>query len=206
MQFPLFAVLAYTVIIVQAIGQIGVFLNFSNQRTGSDGMDCPRLNKKQIILLDWNPLQVFHQGAIGDCIPHLLFGVLPFKTVHEFCVLTGIQHIPHLSFAQLTVFVLLRVSIRGMHLHRQIFLGIDKLDKNRQCIFALVARSQILRVRSQHLCQFLFIKRAAYHIAGAIGVRGALPCLCQRGQVDVLLKFIIQATAAPKIILAGRSE
>ena len=38
-QLPLFAVLAHTVIIVQAVGQVGVFLNFGHQCTGSDGMD-----------------------------------------------------------------------------------------------------------------------------------------------------------------------
>ena len=78
-----------------------------------------------------------------------------------------------------------------MHLHRQILLGIDEFDKDRQRIFAFMTFTQILRVRPQHLCQFLPIKFAAYHIAGAIGVGGALPCLCQRSQVDVFFKFII---------------
>ena len=78
-----------------------------------------------------------------------------------------------------------------MHLHRQIFLGVDEFDEDRQRVLALVALPQILRVRSQHLCQFLSIKGTAYHIAGTIGVGGALPCLCQRGQVDIFFKFII---------------
>jgi len=51
-QLPLFAVLAHTVIIVQAVGQVGVFLNLCHQRTRTDGMDCPGLNKEQIILVD----------------------------------------------------------------------------------------------------------------------------------------------------------
>ena len=43
-QLPLFAVLAHTVIIVQAVGQVGVFLNLGHQRTGSDSMDGTSFN------------------------------------------------------------------------------------------------------------------------------------------------------------------
>ena len=39
------------------------------------------------------------------------------------------------------------------------FVFIDEFDKDRQCVFALVALAQILRVCPQNLCQFLSIKR-----------------------------------------------
>ena len=40
-------------------------------------------------------------------------------------------HNVHFRFAKLSVFVLLCISIIGMHLHRKILPGIDELDQNR---------------------------------------------------------------------------
>ena len=151
-------------------------------------------------------MQIFHHRAVCNRPAHLGLCAVLLESVDQPRIASGIQHIPHLGLAQLAVFVLLRIGVGGMHLHRQVFLGVDEFDEDRQRVLALVAFPQILRVRSQHLCQLLPIKGAAHHIAGAIGVGGALPRLCQRGQVDVFFKFIIQTTAAPKIILAGRSE
>ena len=151
-------------------------------------------------------MQIFHHRAVCDCPAHLGLRTVLLESVDQLRIASGIQHIPHLGLAKLTVFVLLCVGVGGVYLHRQIFLGIDKFDEDRQSILTLVALSQILRVRSQHLCQLLPIKGTAYHIAGAVRMGRTLPGLCQRGQVDVFFKFIVQTAAAPKIILAGRSE
>ena len=78
-----------------------------------------------------------------------------------------------------------------MHLHRQILLGINEFDKDRQRVFTLMAFAQILWMRFQHLCQLLPIECTTHHIAGSIGVRGAFPRFCQRNQVDIFFKVII---------------
>ena len=52
MQFPLFTVFTDAVIIVQAVGQVGIFLNFCHQRPCPDGMDSAGLDKEQVILMD----------------------------------------------------------------------------------------------------------------------------------------------------------
>ena len=59
----------------------------------------------------------------------------------------SIQHIPHLGLAKLTVFVLLCVGVGGVYLHRQIFLGIDKFDEDRQSIASPTTWPSIASVR-----------------------------------------------------------
>ena len=103
-------------------------------------MDCPGLNEEQIILVDGDLLQIFHHRAVCNCPAHLGLCAVLLESVDQLRLASGIQHIPHLGLAQLAVFVLLCVGIGGMHLHRQIFLGVDEFDKDRQSVLALMAR------------------------------------------------------------------
>ena len=151
-------------------------------------------------------MQIFHHRAVCNRPAHLGLCAVLLESVDQLRIASGIQHIPHLGLAQLSVFIFLRILVCRMDLNGQIFLGVDEFDEDGQSIFALVALAQILRMRSQHLCQLLPPELTAHHIAWAVRMGRTLPGLCQRVHVDVLFKFIVQTAAAPEIILAGRSE
>ena len=111
-------------------------------------MDRTCLNKEQVILMDGHLLQVSHHRAVRNGLADFFLCAVLLESIDQLCIPSGIQHIPHLGLAQLAVLVLLCVGVGGMHLYRQVFLGIDEFDKDRQRIFALMTLAQILRMCS----------------------------------------------------------
>ena len=98
--------------------------------------------------MDGHLLQVLHHCSIHNCLADFFLCAVLLKTIHELCVLAGIQYIPHFRLAKLPVFMLLCEGVGRMHLYRQVFLGIDEFDKDRQRVFTLMTLTQILRMRS----------------------------------------------------------
>ena len=98
------------------------------------------------------------------------------------------------------------VFVIGMHLDREILTGINELDENRQPVPDGGMGAQILGVLLQYVGQGTAVKRPAGHCTGAVGVSGTLPGFGQGVQINPLGKVIVQAVAAPQIILARRLE
>lgn len=61
-------------------------------------------------------------GAAMMLLTYLGLCAVLLESVDQLRIASGIQHIPHLGLAKLPVFILLRIGIGGVYLHRQIFL------------------------------------------------------------------------------------
>ena len=120
------------------------------------------------------------------------------------CAFVSIHDIPHLGLT-VVAFVLPCICIIGMNLNRQILLGINEFHQYRQfSVFHLCAK--IFWVSTQHLRQRLSLIDSIRHIAGAIRMYRAFPCLRQRGQIDLLSVFFSESGAAPQVVLASRNQ
>ena len=169
-------------------------------------MDRACRDKKQVILVNRYLLQILHHRTFCQCLLHFfLCAVLP-QTVDQFCIPGCIQHIPHLRFSKLTMFLHLCIVIIRMHLHRQILSCIDQLHQDWQRCFALMPFSQILRVGFYDRSQLHFVKRSTTHSTYPIRMRGTFPCFCQRRQLNILPIFIVQPFSTPQVILTCRTE
>ena len=81
MQLTLFAVLIHTVIVVDTVGHIRAFLDFSHQNTFSNAVYGPRRDKISIALVNFNFLQVLIQCSSFNSFPKYFLGHLVLKTV-----------------------------------------------------------------------------------------------------------------------------
>ena len=117
-QRPLVARLVGTVVVIQAVGQVGVLLNFRHQRARAQRVDGARLDVEHIVPAHRHLLQVFHHAALRQR-PAQRGGVgVPVQAVHQMRVLRGVQHVPHFGLAQLAVLLPGGKFVAGMHLHR----------------------------------------------------------------------------------------
>ena len=116
MQLPLFAVLARPIVVIQPVGQVGIFLNLRYQRTGSDGVDGAGGNEKHIVFSNGYPLQILSQGAFGDGSAKGGRLRVPTQAVDQAAVFGCVQDVPHFRFPQLAVFVFPGVGIVRVHL------------------------------------------------------------------------------------------
>ena len=168
-------------------------------------MDRSRFYKEKIPLPDRNILQISGQLSFFDCFPDFFLCAVSSESVHKSGILCRIQHIPHFRLAQLSMLMFLCICICRMHLHRQIFPGVNKFDQQRQFRTPHMTGSQICRISGKHLPQRLSGKFTLCHKAWSVRMSGTLPRFCQRRHFYSFFKFRIQSLTAPQIIFAGRS-
>ena len=206
MQWPFLPVLVHPVIVIEPVGQIGALLNFRHQSSRPNGMDGTRRDEKKVIPVNGELLQVFLDRSIRDCPAQLLSLAAAPETIDQLGVRLCVQHIPHLGFAQLAVFMEPCVIVSGMDLNGQVFFRVNELNEDGKPRFAPVPRTQITWVGFQHLRQRPPVKASPNHKAGAIRMGGAFPGFRQRGQGYILFKIIVQPGPAPEVILSGRAQ
>ena len=73
-QFTLFSVLIHTVIVIDTVGHIRAFLDFSHQNTFSNAVYGPRRDKISIALVNFNFLQVLIQCSSFNSFPKNFLG------------------------------------------------------------------------------------------------------------------------------------
>ena len=136
-------------------------MNLRHQGPGPDGMNGPGRDEKQVIPVNGDLLQVFHDVSRFDRpAQHFSGAVLP-EAIDEARSRLGIQNVPHLCFSQLSILMESGIVVGGMHLNGQILLCIDELNEKRQLLLPSVAKAQVLRMDLQHLRQGFPIKVAA---------------------------------------------
>ena len=144
MQFSLVAVLINAVIVINTVGHIGSLLYFCNQNTCSNTMYCPRWDKVDIALVDFNLLQVSFQRSRLHGFSQNFFRHLMLEAVNQVGPFFGVDDKPHLRLAIVT-FVLICVHIIRVNLNGKILLCIDELHQYWK-LTVLHLCSQILRV------------------------------------------------------------
>ncbi len=136
------------------------------------------------------PLQIAPDGAICEGLPDKGLCHVPRKAIDELRPLLCIDDIPHLILAEGPVLMLSCIGIVRMNLNREIPVGVDQLDEDRdlalcRLIFPCMGAKD-LRMGCDKFRERLSRKEAGGNSALSVRMRGALPGLCQGGQVQVL--------------------
>ena len=204
MELPFPAVLIHTVIIIKAVCQIGVLLDFGDQRARPDRVDRPCFNVKYIVLFDGYLLQIFFQLAVFYGAADGFLVRLMVQTVNQTRFGRRVEDIPHLRFSELTVFMRGGVFVIRMNLNGQILLRVDQFDQYRKFSLCARMRAQKFRMPLKHLRQRHSLECAADNGARPVGMRGTFPCFRQRRHRNVFPEIVIQPLAAPQIVLSDR--
>lgn len=99
-----------------------------------------------------NPVQQLGQGVAFNGGFHLFKRGFALEAVINARALAGVQHIPHLGFAQ-RVFHPFRIVVVRVYLHRERTRRVNQLDEQRKFARLFGFRAHKLRVRGQHLCE-----------------------------------------------------
>ena len=133
MQLSIVAILILAFVVVDAVGDVGGLLDFSQIATGSDGMDASGRDEETVALLDLILCQGIADGVVGYHLLILLRGELHLQTVIELGIGSRLHDIPHL---RLTTRLALTVGylVGRVYLDGQVLMGVDKLDQQGELI------------------------------------------------------------------------
>ena len=206
MQRPLFAVFVNTVIVIQAVGDIGALLHLGDKTARAERVHLARGDVEYVALPHRDLLQMAQQCAVGDArADRLAVGVVQ-EAVNQVRPFRGLDHVPHFALAARTVLVDTCIVVRGVYLYRKVVPRVDKFHKHRQLRAVRQVRAQIVRMQRKQLAQRQPRIGAAAHDALPVRVGRALPGLGQRRAVELFIKIVVQSLAAPEIVLAARRE
>src|SRR5574344_735873 len=130
-QITSFAIGIFSVVIVYSISDIRRLLYLGKKNTGTDSMNTTCRQEKYISRMSIMRHQHFRKSIIQHTFLIFLFRNLLRESRSDFRTLVGINHVPHFSLSK-RIMALLSQNIIWMNLNRQIFLGINKLDKKRK--------------------------------------------------------------------------
>ena len=126
-------VVPYSVIIIQPVREIRVFLNLRHNRIAAHGMYRAGRNKRYVSLSHLIMLQVLRQSAISDRSTDTR-GIHLFVPSQIDCSMVRRRHdVPHLRFTQ-RVFMLNRILIVRVNLNREIVNCINELQEQRELV------------------------------------------------------------------------
>ena len=117
MQVALLAVLADSSVIIDAVSDIGILLDLSDQDALSDRVERPGLDEQNVAFLDRHRVEHLKKGILLDPAGKFLPCDLSFEPIIKKCAFLRVEDIPHLCFAILA-FVLQREPVIGMDLDR----------------------------------------------------------------------------------------
>ena len=176
------AIQAWTVIIIDAIGDVGGLLHLGQHNATTDGMDTTGREIEDIAGLHLMVGQDLSDGAIGDSAVILVRGNLLLKAGIEVTALVGLDDVPHLGLAFLTVFTHGHLII-GVDLNAEVLLGINELHQEGQltavCLVGQLAQD-FIGVFADDLIQRLACPGSITDDAGAGGHHAHLPALANR--------------------------
>ena len=128
-------------------------------------MDAARGDEEHVALAHLIACQGIAYGVILHHMLILLGGNLFFQSVVEMCALVRLQDIPHLGLAMLFSQFVCCLFI-GMHLNRQVALGVDELDEQRELIAeaaVIVGSQKALALLAHQLVERLALVLALAH-------------------------------------------
>ena len=124
-----FAIQAGPAKIIQPIGEIGIFLDFEQQQTGSQSVDDSRGQKHGFLRLRPEALQEVARSAVLEHLEQLLLRHAGLQPEENRGVGIRRQEIPHLALAHVAGVVDGGVSVVGMNLHGKPVAGKDVLGE-----------------------------------------------------------------------------
>src|ERR1017187_3408425 len=114
-------------IIVHAVGDIGIFLQFVEHHTVANGMNSTGGDENYISGRDdFFMQQVFKCGMLYGVLNHSSRGGC-FEPMNDSRTRFGSEDIPEFCFTELAAFILRRVGIVGMYLDGELRVRINKL-------------------------------------------------------------------------------
>ena len=193
-------------VVIHPEGGVRVLLDLRYKDAGADGVDGAGLDEKRIALLHRHAVQYLTDGAVRRPPPELLRRELPREAEVDGGVRAAVHDIPHLCLTRLASVPKCR-PVGRMHLNGQVFLGVDELDQQRECLHSgAAAPPEGSLIPFRQLLQRLSRQRPALHRGDALRPLGQLPALRR----DVRrIRFVIvrpQTVATPEIFLIARVQ
>ena len=99
MEFAIVPVLVLTLKVVDAIGNVGGLLDFSNKTARTNGMNTPRRDEEYVTLMDFVASQGIGDGIVIDHRLVLFWRDFLFQAVIELCAGSRFERIPHLGLS-----------------------------------------------------------------------------------------------------------
>jgi hypothetical protein len=124
------SVQANTVPIEDAVGGVGVLLDFENDEARADGMDAPAGQEHGVAGFDLNPMEAVSDGSGLDLLRELVASDTAFQADIKLGPGRGIGDVPHLGFGFAAEFGGLfrwRMDLEG-----ELFLGVEDFDQERK--------------------------------------------------------------------------
>jgi hypothetical protein len=117
------------IVVEDAIGEIGVLLNFAEDKTRSNRMRRACGYEDRFAFGHWHMLEAVFRRAIRDRLLELLARNFWFETRKHFGARTSAKGVPHFRFAESASgpFMLASVLIIWMNLHGEFIFGEDEL-------------------------------------------------------------------------------
>ena len=131
MQFSRTTIHAGTVVVVDAVGDVGRLLHLGQQDAGTNGMDTSGGQVEHIAGRDLMTGQDTGDGIVADMLPIFVGRYLAAETGIEIASRFGVDDVPHLALAHLAVDALSHSIVR-MNLDAEVAMGIDELDEQWQ--------------------------------------------------------------------------
>ena len=207
MQLTRLAVRTDALIIVDAVGDIGILLDLGDQHACADGVQRACLDEEHIALFHRNQPHIVEQRAVLDMGAEFLLRQLAVEAVSERSALLAVHDIPALGLAVFAVLVLACVAVIGVDLHAEILLCVDQLDQHRE---AREIGSTLADTRRPVLLKILLERHAAVDAGGdgrePRGMAGKLPALRNAVIIAFLAELCTQLCPAPDIVLERGSE
>ena len=117
MQGALLSVLAHALVVVQAVGQVGILLDFGNQCTCTDRVDRPGLNKEKVPAMHGHIVEQMLYLPVLIQPAYLVTRDVAVEPVDELGATLRCENVPKLGLAERSVLVLARVVIVRVYLY-----------------------------------------------------------------------------------------
>lgn len=106
------------------------------------------LDQKHIIAMDWDLLEEGIGISICKRLTEYSLVHALVESIYDSCIRTGIQHIPKLCLAKLSLLIHPCPLVIGVDLYGQVFPRINQLDEYREAIPVCWMSSKILGMES----------------------------------------------------------
>ena len=122
------------VVVVHAIGEVGVLLDLAEHHTRADCVHRAGGNEDGFAGLHWQMLYTVLRRALQDGLAERLARHARLQAHHHLCAWPRGNGVPHLRFADPACvrFVFPRVVVVRVHLHRELFFGEDEFHQQRE--------------------------------------------------------------------------
>ena len=138
MQLAWTTIEAWTIVVEDAIGEVGRLLNLGKEDAAADGMDSACREIEDVATFYFVACQDIGDAAVFDAFLEFVFGYWLFESCIEVATRLGIDYVPHLALAHLVMDACSHLVI-GMDLDAEVAFGIDELGKQRELAIVAVA-------------------------------------------------------------------